>query len=146
MSYNLAPQAPALQKQTYSVSSNEQWDLSSLLLAQMGYDQPPGNNFPVTVPSMESPPSVPGNIARGAHRTIYEVDSSTIPRNMQMHTGSDSSTRSGHSFGQEGGGYVPAAPGPQLGFEGGRPPGPSPFADSLIDMNMWISASKPSFR
>lgn len=30
-----------------SMHANNEWDLNSLLLAQMGYDQPLGNNFPV---------------------------------------------------------------------------------------------------
>lgn len=147
-------QAPVL-KHTYPISSNEQWDLSSLLLAQMGYDQSPGNNFPVAVPTVDpSPPLIHMNISDQPtqHRPGVYGSNISAPRMMQMHsTGSDTSTGTDRSFPQD----AVYAPVPTTGMnhfgfvggQGGTHPNPfSPVAGSLIDMDMWLSASKPTMR
>lgn len=111
------------QPRPMSLGASDQWDLSSLLMAQMGYDQLPGNNFHVTVPYMASGQSTPGyNVGRQAQQQHQPA---------AMHTGHTpfhAARRDDSDI------FADAlANDPQNNA--------LPYADSIYDMGMWMTSA-----
>ncbi|KAF5316954.1 hypothetical protein D9611_003877 [Ephemerocybe angulata] len=112
---------------SYPVLTAEQCDLSSLLLAQMGYDQLPGNNFPVTTfPNMVGHQ---GNTDIQSNLTYQQPVQQPVQQPMNTHPDYQYGTENHHP--------------PQMMGVQGLPQGdPDEYADSLYDMSMWLSTTK----